>query len=142
MLGGQRVERSSLLVLEKSNNSCNKFPKSHRLLSKEDFNYLRYKANRINTPYLRFIFKSSRLNCHCKIGLSVSKKVGNAVQRNFVKRFLRESFRNSDLKNENLDLLIVVSSRLKEKFSSLSEIKYLLSSSWNDGTERIHLYDK
>ncbi|NRG43374.1 ribonuclease P protein component [Bacillus sp. CRN 9] len=45
---------------------------------------------------------------HFRIGLSVSKKIGNAVMRNQIKRYIRQAFHelNADLK-QNYDFIII-----------------------------------
>lgn len=114
------------------------FPKESRLLKPIDFNYLRRGARFANTPFLRLYYKASRLEDHqTRLGLSVSKKVGNAVQRNRVKRILREEFRNSSVRNLNLDILVVASPRLKSGWSDKEKNSSNVRESWQLGIEAI-----
>lgn len=57
-----------------------------------------------------------------RLGLSVSKKVGNAVTRNSVRRRLREIFHQS-APNVSDDLDIVVSARRAAAEASFSELR-------------------
>lgn len=114
------------------------FSKESRLLKPIDFSYLRRGARYANTPFLRFYYKKSRLDLdEARLGISVSKKVGNAVVRNKVKRFLRESFRESSLRGIPYDILIVASPRLKGRFKT-GEIGFDdLKASWSQGSENV-----
>ncbi len=63
-----------------------------------------------------------------QVGFSVSKKVGNAVTRNLVKRRLRECFRPylGDVKN-GLYVIVARPSAAEATFQSLQrDVKYLL----------------
>ncbi len=114
------------------------FPKESRLLNSQDFNYLRKGALILNTPYLRFYYKESRLEeSSARLGLSVSRKVGNAVQRNIVKRILRECFRESDLRKIPQDILIVASPRLKGMWSDKNNVKNEVRKCWTKAESRI-----
>jgi len=44
---------------------------------------------------------------HSRLGLAVSRKYGNAIHRNRLKRQLRECFRLSDVRYESVDVLVV-----------------------------------
>lgn len=70
------------------------FNKQSRLLKKSDFDIVFKKSVKVsNAHFLILIQKTS--NQHSRLGLVISKKVDKtAVQRNRVKRIIRESFRN------------------------------------------------
>ena len=68
------------------------FPKSHRLLSKEQF-YRVFDAKCSAADGRVIVYAAINDLDHPRIGLVVSKKVGNAVVRNQWKRLLREAFR-------------------------------------------------
>lgn len=59
---------------------------------------------------------------HCRLGVTVTRKVGGAVTRNRIKRWLREVFRRHRLEmNTGLDLVVNAHPGIDE--SSLEEIE-------------------
>jgi len=62
----------------------------HRLHFNRQFQYVYRRGNRASTRDLSLLYVR---NAQKRIGFSVSKKVGGAVERNRVKRLLREHFR-------------------------------------------------
>lgn len=65
--------------------------KQYRLKKRAAFAYVYRKGDR--SPARDLLLLSAKSREGLKIGLSVSKKVGNAVTRNRVKRLLREAIR-------------------------------------------------
>ncbi|WP_197528500.1 ribonuclease P protein component [Aeoliella mucimassa] len=80
------------------------FPKTHRLLQKDDFD--RVFAVRRSRADERLVVYVAPNECkHPRLGLVVSRKVGNAVARNRWKRLLREAFRLTQHELPNVDLV-------------------------------------
>jgi ribonuclease P protein component len=68
-------------------------------------------ANRLLIMYI----KENNLD-HCRLGISVSKKVGNSVVRHGFSRFVRESYRlNKHLINNNYDIVVIGRANAKDK---------------------------
>ena len=69
------------------------FPRRHRLTRPDQFNRVYGEGRRTRQGPL--VVHALPNDCgHPRLGLSVSKKVGNAVDRNRVKRRLRDAFRH------------------------------------------------
>lgn len=73
------------------------------------------------------------------MGISVSKKIGNAVKRNRVKRLIRECFRVSECKHKSLDFLVTVSTRNFNKNNSESfyTLEQSIKENFNFGLKKI-----
>jgi len=74
--------------------SDNSFPKSHRLLTREQFDRVFAEKCSAADGHLIVYAANNDLE-YPRLGLVVSKKIGNAVARNRWKRLLREAFRLS-----------------------------------------------
>ncbi|NOR72989.1 MAG: ribonuclease P protein component [Mariprofundaceae bacterium] len=79
------------------------FPPEFRLRSKTDFDALK-SGFRLHVDNLRFIYRKNHLS-HARLGLAVSRKYGNAVKRNALKRLLRERFRQHSVQAIPVDIL-------------------------------------
>ena len=102
------------------------FPKSHRLLTKEQFDRVfDQKCSAADGRVIVYVAPNDV--SHPRLGLVVSKKVGNAVVRNRWKRLLREAFRLSrDELPAGMDLVVLprkdVEPRLDELTRSLTQV--------------------
>jgi len=83
------------------------FTKDDRLLKRSDFLHLSNRGKRIyNRKFIAYICKND-LN-HCRLGLTVTRKVGKAVKRNRIKRLAREYFRqNRHIFRDHWDISLI-----------------------------------
>ena len=68
------------------------YPRSIRIRTRAEFQALNQVGNRLSLGELVVRFRANELG-HPRFGLTVSRRVGNAVCRNRVKRHLREAIR-------------------------------------------------
>jgi ribonuclease P protein component len=84
------------------------FPREARILTGPEFRRVYRRGRRLHRPPLRVV-ALRREGAGSRLGLSVGKKVGNAVVRNRWKRVIREAFRlNRHELAEHWDLVISV----------------------------------
>lgn len=87
--------------------SDEKFPKMQRLLNPADFGRVRKARQSTRDDAIRVSACKNNLE-FTRLGLVVSKRIGNAVCRNLWKRRLREAFRLSKGKlPAGLDLVVI-----------------------------------
>ena len=70
------------------------FPKAERLLRRPEFLQFNEGASKLHTQYFLVLLKLKE-GTGTRVGFTVSKKVGNAVVRNSIKRRLREFYRQN-----------------------------------------------
>ena len=83
------------------------FPKSARVLRRKEYRTIQRSPLRVVTEHF-IMYARKRRSTKNRIGITVSKKVGNAVVRNRVKRVVRESFRlNRSVLPSEFDFVLV-----------------------------------
>lgn len=82
------------------------FSKKERLLNRTDFVNLNRSGRRYHTDHFLVILKHNGLGI-TRLGVTVSKKAGNAVKRNRTKRLIREFFRlNKSYLPQGYDIVV------------------------------------
>ena len=88
---------------------------SQSLKKNADFQNVYQYGKSFANKYLVMYVKENDLGIN-RIGISVSKKVGNSVVRHRVKRLILESYRlHEDMFNSSLDMVIIARSTAKDK---------------------------
>lgn len=104
------------------------FPKANRIRTQEEFRRLYQKARRRDTGALRVLVLPNQF-ARIRLGLSVSRKVGNAVKRNRVKRRLREIVRKRQsawlaaLQDSTLGLDLVIQAKPQASRSTFPDLE-------------------
>ncbi|AKU92848.1 ribonuclease P protein component [Vulgatibacter incomptus] len=85
------------------------FPKDQRLLSRGDFLRAKARGRKVHTEHLLALALPPPASARGRrVGLTVSGKVGNSVERNRVKRWLRQIFRTErDALPDRVDLVLI-----------------------------------
>lgn len=86
-----------------------RFPRSDRLLRRSDFVRVQQQGRRVHAEHFILLMLRGRDGAAtARLGVTVGKRVGGAVERNRVKRLVREVFRrNRDLFPVGCDVVLV-----------------------------------
>jgi len=85
-----------------------------RIKKKKDFFLLYKKGNHYRGKYLIILHLPNEFD-FSRMGVVVSKKIGNAVKRNKIKRWIRTLFRrNKSLIKNSLDFIIIAKKEIRE----------------------------
>jgi len=85
--------------------------KADRILKRSEFVALSKSGYKVQNEYFIACFAPGRQQ-HCRLGITVTKKVGKAVERNRIKRMVREFFRlNRQRISGNWDINIIAKTR-------------------------------
>jgi ribonuclease P protein component len=89
--------------------------KAYRIKKNEDFQEVFKKGKSFANRQFVLYYLEKEDQTHFRIGLSVGKKIGNAVTRNQVKRYLRQAF--LELENEikqSYDYIVIARTPAKD----------------------------
>jgi ribonuclease P protein component len=106
--------------------SDHRFPKQSRLLRASEFKRVFDARNSASDAWIVLYGVASELG-HPRLGLTVSRRVGNAVVRNRWKRLLREAFRTTPGSLPPLDLVCVVRGQSPPTLGQMRESLIALS---------------
>jgi ribonuclease P protein component len=96
------------------------FPKRSRLLDAREFERVFAARHSAASPGFAMYGAANELG-HARLGITVSRRTGNAVERNRWKRVLREAFRLSQSRLPAIDFVCVVRSPAPPPLTTLSE---------------------
>ena len=97
------------------------FSKKNKLLSKEDFRMVFREAAESSCPFFRLLVRHNKLT-FSRLGIVINKKcLTKAVQRNYVKRIIREIFRESHGELNNVDIVVMGKKGLSKIFLKKSK---------------------
>jgi ribonuclease P protein component len=83
------------------------FKKTFRLLKQLEFQTTLAKGVKVVSPSLVLYGQKTAVEKPARLGLIVSRKVGKSVERNRVKRSLRENFRLKKANYDGIDIVVI-----------------------------------
>lgn len=99
---------------KKGPSSRQTFTKINRLTQRTEFLHVAKNGQRFGNRYFTAYVCQNRFNT-CRLGITVSRKVGKATERNRIKRIVRECFRqNRQLFNEYWDINLIAKKGLAD----------------------------
>ena len=81
--------------------------KEYRVKKSQDFDNIIIKKQSFANRQFVIYYQENKLD-HMRLGISVSKKLGKAHERNRLKRYVRESFKTRKDFLKNYDIIIIV----------------------------------
>ena len=110
--------------VETLSGECMRYPHSESLKKNRDFQLLYKEGKSRANRYLILYVKENGLEKN-RLGVSVSKKVGNSIVRHRITRLIRESYRlHEDMFNSGLDMVVIA--RVSAKDRGMREIESAL----------------
>ncbi|WP_432797468.1 ribonuclease P protein component [Poriferisphaera sp. WC338] len=109
------------------------FPRTHRLSGSAQFSHVYNAKMRKNAGPLTLMTAPNNLP-HNRLGLSVSRKLGNAITRNRIKRLLRECYRLTQ-HNQPQSYDIIIIPRSHSPLLTLTEYQSLFLTTLNESHE-------
>lgn len=110
------------------------FIPAQRLTHKVQFDAVYQRGSKLGDSCFLILYKPNGLK-HARLGLSVSARtVGNAVNRNRIKRVIRESFRNNSAGLPSVD--VVVNTRPSARASLNKQLAERLDQHWQTLVKR------
>ena len=107
MIGLGVRSKTPSTIMTKSKRRSESYPKMLRLLASHEFQHVFAQQRRVTDSTL-IVFGARQLLSYPRLGLVVSRKVGNAVERNRWKRHLRETFRrHRNAMPSGLDIVVL-----------------------------------
>lgn len=104
------------------------FSREERLLSAEQYQYVFANARRFGNPNFTLLVRENNLG-YPRLGLAIAKKsVKFAVDRNRIKRLIRESFRQQKTQLPSIDIIAMCRTGAVELPSQ--EIRTQLDTQW------------
>lgn len=101
-----------------------KYPHSESLKKNKDFQLIYKEGKSCANRYLVLYVRENGLAGN-RLGISISKKVGNSVVRHRIARLIRESYRlQEDMFNSGLDMVVIA--RVNAKGKSFKELSSAL----------------
>ena len=87
--------------------NLNNFSKRYRLITGSDYQQVFKDPQKVSTPDLLFLYcKNNRT--HSRLGLAIAKKqLPLAVDRNRIKRLIRESYRKRRVNLSSIDIVVM-----------------------------------
>jgi ribonuclease P protein component len=88
-----------------------RFPAAQRVRKRPEFQRIQTAGRRVSTPHFVLLLQARDpgKGGRARLGVTVSRKVGNAVVRNRAKRLIREAFRATrSLWPADMDLVVIV----------------------------------
>jgi len=103
------------------------FGPPERIRKQKDFLHLYKKGKRYRGKYFTLVYLSSALS-FSRMAVVVSKKVGNAVKRNKIKRWIRTLFRrNKHMLKYPFDIIIIAKKEILEASWLMLQDDYLIA---------------
>ncbi|MBN2322096.1 MAG: ribonuclease P protein component [Spirochaetes bacterium] len=105
------------------------FKTRNRLKKREDFRRLLREGRRAHARQYSLVVAENGFEC-IRLGLSIRRRVGRAVDRNYEKRLCREFFRKEVIgEKKGFDVLIIIKHRSQGFEKSYKELEELFGNS-------------